>query len=204
MKSPLLILLKKVAEGDKSALDKVYPLLADRLVVVPVLSVIEGSKDETKISVITIKEGETKYLPIFTSPVNLKSWCTKLEITAEGMSFSCADICQALGNGRWLIVDSGLDHCCEIEPSYVLKIAQFEPEEDQWELPKTNISKPLINTTQEVSITPSVKTLIKNYNPDSAVSSFPDLSNTKRTRSKDDIEDPRATMDLSSLQKKII
>ena len=206
-KTVLHLLLKKISQGDVKAKDKVVPKLAERLVIVPSVKTTNAGS-ETKVSVITIREGDRNLIPIFTSMALLKNWLAKNEIAGEGLSLNCADICMVLGTHRWLMVDPGTDYWCEIEPMYVEKIAAFEPEEDDFgedepiivrERPKPQEQKeelPPINKTMEVPIIPKALAQFAQMNPASEVKSFP------RFRQKTE-EDVRATIDLTNFKKKL-
>ena len=200
-KSMLHILLKKIAGGDASAKSKVVARLAERLIIVPSLSSTSEGR-ETKVSVITIKEGQRSLIPIFTTLPLLKDWLEKNEIKGEGISINCADICLALGRERWIVVDPGTDYWCELEPEIVKEISAFQIEEDDFY--EDNLSKPLnqadslppINATVEVPILPKEIAKYSKLNPPSAVKNFPRL----RQKSEADI---RPTMDLTNFRKRL-
>ena len=218
-KSILHLLLKKIADGDVSAKQKIVPRLADRLIMVATKS-SQSVGRETKISVITLRENDRKIIPIFTTMPLLKSWLEKNEIVAEGMSMNCADICLSLSGERWIMVDPGTDYWCEIEPEYVKQIAAFEPEDDDFfpedvkvkpmatndnkpRTPETKtepvieLKEPLapINRTIEVPILPKEIAQFAKMNPSPEVKSFPRL----RQKSEEDV---RSTMDLTNFRKK--
>jgi len=200
-KSAIQLLLQKVAQGDVVAKGKIVPKLAERLVIVPTIA-SKNQGRETKVSIVTIREGQRSLIPVFTTMSVLKSWLAKNEIQGEGTSINCADVCLALGANRWVMVDPGTDYWCELEPSIVSQIANFEFADDDFfdDEPMPALAKPITQpvqrSTMEVPVVP--KELIKNaaLNPSSEVQSFP------RLRQKTDDDDIRATMDLTNFKKK--
>jgi hypothetical protein len=210
-RSALQSLLKKCSQGDSSALEQVVPKLADRLVVLPTVTIQDqaiGSATQVKVSIVTLKESDRSIIPIFTSMPLLKDWMSKMEIQGEGLSMSGIDVAVSLGAHRWMMVDPGTDYWCELEPSIVGKIAKFEPEDD-WdddleELTTTSNPPPVrtLQKTQEVPIVPNPITQVKSMNPSNAVASFAPVT-TSRLRTKDEENDRKATMDLTNLRKKL-
>lgn len=199
-KSAIHLLLQKVAQGDVAAKGKIVPKLAERLVIVPTLA-SKNQGRETKVSIVTIREGERSLIPVFTTMSVLKAWLTKNEIQGEGTSINCADICLALGGNRWLMVDPGTDYWCELEPAIVSQIANFEFVDDDFDdepipIPVKPAAPSVQRSTMEVPVVP--KELLKTaaLNPSSDVQSFP------RLRQKTDDDDIRATMDLTNFKKK--
>ena len=210
-RSALQSLLKKCSQGDSSALEQVVPKLADRLVVLPTITIQDeavGSATQVKVSIVTLKESDRSIIPIFTSMPLLKDWMSKMEIQGEGLSMSGIDVALSLGTHRWMMVDPGTDYWCELDPSTVGKIAKFEPEDD-WDddlEELTTTSNPpaarVLQKTQEVPIVPNPITQVKSMNPSNAVASFAPVT-TSRMRTKDEENDRKATMDLTNLRKKL-
>lgn len=129
-KSALQALLEKASQGDVSSLQKLTKKLCDRLVFVPIVESKNQTDSTVKVSVIRIREGERKIIPVFLSQQTLKRWLELTDLSGEGMAIYCSDICKALGTGHWLMVDAGADYWVELEPMYAGEIAEYEPEED--------------------------------------------------------------------------
>lgn len=199
-KSVLQALIEKVSQGDQISIKKLTKKLCDRLVFVPTLETKNEGTNKVKVSVIRVREGDRKIIPIFLTQQSLKKWLDLMEMTGEGMAIYCSDICKALGNGNWLMLEAGSQYWAELEPKYGDEIAAYEPEEDddflepdQWSMrekvsqvePKPipqqmqSEPKPLpVNTTQEVPIVPHPMTIKHNMNPSEKVTQFPAVGKT--------------------------
>ena len=143
-KSLLNLYMQKVAEGDRSYVDRLCKQLSDRLVFAPVVSSpasAPGAKAKSTFSVLRISEGSRSLVPIFTSEKRFKEWGEKKGHGGGSISLLGGDFCAALGAETWLSIDPGFDEKLEIEPAWVVKISESglseehsEPQEDSIEI----------------------------------------------------------------------
>lgn len=153
-KSLLTMYMQKVAEGDRSYVDRLCKQLSDRLVFAPVVSApaaAPGSKSKSTFSVLRMNEASRSLVPIFTSEKRFKEWGEKRKHGGGSISLLGGDFCAALGTDTWVIIDPGFDDSLELEPSLVLKVSESglseEPiaaEEDsiEIEVPQSQVARP--------------------------------------------------------------
>ncbi|MBN8550402.1 MAG: SseB family protein [Deltaproteobacteria bacterium] len=143
-KSLLNLYLQKVAEGDRSYVDRLCKQLSDRLIFAPVVSSpasASGARAKSTFSVLRITEGARSLVPIFTSEKRFKEWGEKRSHGGGSISLLGGDFCAALGADTWVTIDPGFEENLEIEPALVVKISESglseepaAPQEDSIEI----------------------------------------------------------------------
>lgn len=184
-KSLLNMYMQKVAEGDRSYVDRLCKQLSDRLIFAPVVSAppaAAGAKSKSTFSVLRISEASRSLVPIFTSEKRFKEWGEKRGHGGGSISLLGGDFCAALGADTWVTIDPGFDESLELEPTLVVKISESglndepaAPEEDsiEIEIPQSQ----LVRTPPTAPAASAPKGIVKNAmfasqpSPDEYVSS---------------------------------
>lgn len=131
-KSLFNLYLQKVAEGDPNYLEKLLARLSDRLIYIPVSKKSSisssGSGTNISISVLCLKEAHRSLVPAFTSEKVLTKWCAEKGYSGESIALLGADLCAALKNNSWLVINPGSDNPVELQPFMVQKLCKIESE----------------------------------------------------------------------------
>ncbi|MBX7143417.1 MAG: SseB family protein [Oligoflexia bacterium] len=160
-KSLLNLCLQKVAEGDESFFDRLCQQLADRLIFAAVASGGEnqgGAEGRVTFSIVRMQEGHRLVVPIFTSEELYKTWEKATGHRGGSISLLGADFCAALDAQTWIRVDPGSNHCVELQPVLVKKVARVEV--DELEASAENVqSAELVNNPEQASVTNAAPTV---------------------------------------------
>lgn len=125
-KAMLQSLLWKVARGDKTSIVKLCNIIAGEEVYIPTLKVQETNGSSTKVSVMRLREGDRRLVPIFTTEGELTEWMSVMGIAGSTMPLLCSDLCLTLDNQTWLLIETQGKGAVELEPKYVKLIANTE------------------------------------------------------------------------------
>lgn len=129
-KSLLSFYLSKVASGDNSMVEKLLHHLSDRLVYVPLLQAHNTDADgAVKLNIACLRDGETLLTPVFTSEREALAWCKASgNSSAASESLLGADLCAALGQKMWIVVNPDTPHSVRLTPEQVSQMAEMQIE----------------------------------------------------------------------------
>lgn len=152
-------LLEKIAGGDKTSIVKLCNLIAGEQVFIPTLQIKDTGGAATKVSVLRLKEGTRKLVPVFTSEDAASEWMSIMGLSADQIPLLCSDLCLTLEPNTWLMLDASSAYCCELEPKYVKLIANTEvdfisEDEKQNDEEERILSAVLSGTAPEVAAKP--------------------------------------------------
>ena len=99
----MTILLQRVPKGESALLERLIPLLAERLVYVPVVHKVQDS-GRTTVSAVTIDSDEGPAIPIFTEESLFQPGGTIREEGYESISLLGADLCAVLLMAKQLLL----------------------------------------------------------------------------------------------------
>lgn len=135
--NPLHFFLKRVADGDRSAISKLTNKLADKLVYVPTAAPGLGTRARIeKVQVLKIPKNGAACVPIFTSSRLFQDWAKKDDHQGDSISLLCADLAIALRNEdatTSFIVDYGSEHEATLDYAVIKAISESAPEEIVYE-----------------------------------------------------------------------
>lgn len=165
-KSLLSFYLAKVAAGDKSMSDKLLHHLSDRLVYVPLVQArnteVSGA---VKLHIACLRDGDTMLTPVFTSEREALAWCSANgNSSAASESLLGADLCAALGQNMWIVVNPGTQDSVRLAPEQVSQMAEMQTEVIADDLIETPYPSS-VEIFPEVS--PPVEQIICDNRPDS-------------------------------------
>ncbi len=113
-------------------MEKLLARLSDRLIYIPASKKSSlstgGSGTNISISVLCLKEAHRSLVPAFTSEKLLSKWCAEKGYSGESISLLGADLCAALRNNSWLVINPGSDNPVELQPFMVQKLCKIESE----------------------------------------------------------------------------
>jgi SseB protein N-terminal domain len=119
--SSLNLYLTKMAQGDMTVANSACRKLANRFIAVPAT---ECQEDQSVIvSTLILNDGDKKQVPVFTSEILLKEWCTSQNVENDHVKLLGADFCAALNPNYYLLVDPGSGHQVLLAPELVDEIA---------------------------------------------------------------------------------
>lgn len=173
-KGPIYISISRVLAGDASnnnaALEKLCRQLADRTVFVPTKDSTDSSvtRAPTPVQVVRIVDSKGRHLvPIFLHQNTLSEWCQSEGLSENFISLLGADICIALDQNSWIILEAGTENELKLEPKVVELISKVGQEQDQEETqskstttvsPQTPSTKAVTNRTNSTTeLSASVK-----------------------------------------------
>ena len=123
----LNLYLKRVANGDKSYLERLCRTIGDRLVYLPVEHQIE---QQTHPGTVKVRVPCVRHLlrsssvPVFTSREHLVHWAQHNGHRNGAVSVLLADLCEAMDRGSNLHINPETEFSVELEPKYRRIIAQ--------------------------------------------------------------------------------
>lgn len=112
----LQLYLKRVANGDRSYLERLCRIIADTIVYVPV----QKSSSSTEQAVLKVKVPRLpkKAVPVFTSPEHFASWSKKNGSSNELLSVVLGHLCLALEDSAGVHINPQSEESVEIGSRY--------------------------------------------------------------------------------------
>ena len=165
-KGPIYISISRVLAGDSSgdnaALDKLCRQLADRTVFVPTKEPTEGviTRAPTPIQVLRIVDNKGRSLvPVFLQQSSLTEWCQHEGLSENFISLLGADICVALDEKSWIILEPTTENELKLEPKIVDLISKVGQEQDESETSSESriVQQPVIKAASERELSSKVK-----------------------------------------------
>lgn len=129
-KNRLDLYLSRVAAGDKEFVDRLCQQLADRMLIVPLVSERNDAGEATKVVVMRVEKDGNSLVLGFTNAQRYQSWCERRGETPENLEMLGSDFCSALDLDAWLWIDPGSEHSLSLAPHIVDKIALAGTEEE--------------------------------------------------------------------------
>ena len=137
-KGPIYISISRVLAGDTSgnnaALDKLCRQLADRTVFVPTKESTDGlvTRSPTPVQVMRIIDNKGRSLvPVFLQQSSLAEWCQNEGLSENSISLLGADICVAMDESSWIILEPSTENELKLEPKIVDLISKVGQDQDE-------------------------------------------------------------------------
>lgn len=182
--SKIELYLEKVSAGDGSYMERLCQQLADRLLLVPIHKqnhdvVYAGgsssaARQEEKFKLFCLVKGKTTVMPVFTTQDQFKNWCAAHNYDLDFLSLLGADVCMAVANTMWIVIDPHSRRPVELTPDLVSSIAQIELAD-----PQRDVEQPIIDPTPlqpEVAISSANSTVDQNVLVRNQVEEIAELS----------------------------